>query len=234
MKIKTTYWVWYSSAPLGLLIHFAQNNPREIENYYSRLLYPEVFDLHKFFLNYIPFSFGDIMYIVLFIYGLKIVLERISFWKAKPLQFLFDFGSAVIITGWIFHLSWGFNYHRIPLNEQLAMKVKYSKQDLEERLDKLIQESNHWHDQLVISDTLAVEFPLSKDQTLEKVSLYSPFYNETLLNYTKVKKSLLSLPLSYMGYSGYLNPFTLESPEKPGNIGRIMIHVILIKALPKK
>ena len=211
MKIKTTYWVWYSSVPLGLLINFAQNNPREIENYYSRLLYPEVFDLHQFFLNYIPFPFGDIMYIVLFICGLKIVLKRMSFWKSKPLQFLFDFGSAVIITGWIFHLSWGFNYHRIPLNEQLAMNVKYSKQDLEERLDKLIQESNHWHDQLVISDTLAVEFPLSKDQTLEKVSLYSPFYNETLLNHTKVKKSLLSLPLSYMGYSGYLNPFTLES-----------------------
>ena len=43
------------------------------------------------------------------------------------------------------------------------------------------------------------------------VSIYSPFYNETLLDATKVKKSLLSLPLSYMGYSGYLNPFTLES-----------------------
>ena len=211
MKIKTTTWVWYSAFPLCLLIHFAQNNPKAIENYYSRLLYPEVFDLYQFFLNCIPFSFGDILYILLVLYGFKIVSKRISFWKAKPLQLLFDFGSAIIIIGWIFHLSWGLNYHRIPLNEQLVMSIKYSKQDLEEKLDKLIQQSNYWHNQLVASDTIAVEFPLSKYQTLEKVKLYTPFYHETLLKDTKVKKSLLSLPLSYMGYSGYLNPFTLES-----------------------
>lgn len=210
MKIKTTTWLWYSAFPLWLLIHFAQNNPNAIENYYSQLLYPKVFNLHQFFLNFIPFSFGDLLYIVMILYGFNVFLKRISFWKSKPLQLLLDFGSVVIIIGWIFHLSWGFNYYRIPLNEQLAMTVKYSKQDLEERIDKLIQHSNHWHHQLVTSDTIAVEFPFSKYQTLEKVKLYTPSYTGTL-NATKVKKSLLSLPLSYMGYSGYLNPFTLES-----------------------
>ena len=211
MKIKTTKWVWCSALPLLFLIRFAHNNPNAIENYYSRLFYPQVFELRQFFLNFIPFSIGDVLYIGFILYGLKIVLKRISFWKAKPIQLFFDFGSFVIITAWIFHLSWGFNYHRIPLNEQLAITISYSKQDLEERLDKLIQQSNHWHGQLVTSDTVAVEFPLTKDQTQEKVSLYSPFYHETLLNVARVKKSLLSLPLSYMGYSGYLNPFTLES-----------------------
>ena len=34
---------------------------------------------------------------------------------------------------------------------------------------------------------------------------------ETMIHPSALKKSLLSLPLSYMGYSGYLNPFTLES-----------------------
>ena len=34
---------------------------------------------------------------------------------------------------------------------------------------------------------------------------------ETMIHPSALKKSILSPPLSYMGYSGYLNPFTLES-----------------------
>jgi|TARA_B100001059_G_scaffold50628_1_gene43842 hypothetical protein len=211
MSKKTYTLVWYSAIPLWLLISFARKNPDIVEKYYSRIFYPLVFDLHRFFLDMIPFSLGDILYVVLTLFVLKTTFKKISYWRAKPLNLILDFGALLIMIVWIFHISWGFNYHRLPLSEQLQMPILYSEEDLVEQLDKIIQQSNQWHNRLVSSDTLAVKFPFSKEQLSEKITLYHPIYHETLLGTSKVKKSLISLPLCYMGYSGYLNPFTLES-----------------------
>ena len=212
MSKKISSLVWYSTFLLYLLIYFARNNPEIIEKYYSRIFYPLVLDLHQFFLDFIHFSLGDILYLFLFFLIIKTIFKKISYWKVKPMNMFLDFGSLVILLAWIFHLSWGLNYHRLPLNEQFEISIKYSKQDLEDRLDKIIEKSNQWHDKLVSNDTFAVTFPFSRENISEKTSLiYNPVYHKTVLNTYKVKKSLVSLPLSYMGYSGYLNPFTLES-----------------------
>ena len=211
MSKTVTAFVWYSAIPLWLLISFARNNPELIEKYYSRLFYPLFYDVHKFFFDLIPFSLGDTLYIIIILYFLKAIFQKIIFWRAKPLNLFLDTGSLVVITIWIFHLSWGFNYHRLPLNIQLQIPIEYTRKDLARQLDKIIQESNQSHNLLVSSDTLAVKFPFSKEQVLEKISLYNPMNQETMIHPSALKKSLLSLPLSYMGYSGYLNPFTLES-----------------------
>lgn len=211
MNKRATTLVWYSAIPLWLLIRFARKNPEFIEKYYSRIFYPLVFDLHQFFLGLIPFSLGDVLYLVLVFLILITIFKRILYWKIKPLNIFMDLGSVVILTAWIFHLSWGLNYHRLPLSEQLRIPIEYGEEDLIDLLDKTIDESNQWHSRLVSSDTLPVTFPFSREQVSGKITLYHPVYKETLLYASKVKKSLLSLPLSYMGYSGYLNPFTLES-----------------------
>ena len=211
MSKRISSLVWCSAIPLWLLIYFARNNPKIIEKYYSRIFYPLVLDIHQFFFDFIPFSLGDILYLVLFFFIIKTIFIKILYWKVKPLNMFLDFGSLIIILTWIFHLSWGLNYHRLPLNEQFEISIKYSKRDLEDRLDKIIEESNQWHDRLVSNDTLAVTLPFSRENISEKTSLYNPVYHKTVLNTSKVKKSLISIPLSYMGYSGYLNPFTLES-----------------------
>ena len=210
MSKTAAIFVWFSAFPLWLLIYFSRNNPEIIEKYYSRIFYPLVLDLHQFFLNFIPFSLGDILYLLLFFLILKTVFKKISYWKVKPLNIFFDFGSVVILLTWIFHISWGLNYHRLPLNKQLQIPIKYCEEGLIDSLDKIIDESNQSHIGIVSSDTLAVKFPYSKEQIFEKITLYHPVYKELPLLTSRVKKSFISLPLSYMGYSGYLNPFTLE------------------------
>lgn len=211
MSKRTTTLVWFSAIPLWLLITYARKNPEFIEEYYSGLFYPIVFNLHQFFLDLIPFSFGDILYVSVILFLLRTIFKKIPYWRVKPLNLVLDLGSILILMGWIFHISWGFNYYRLPLSEQLQIPITYSKKDLVDRLDKIIEESNQSHNLLVSSDTLAVIYPFSKEQLWGKISLYHPNYIQTRLYPFKVKKSLLSLPLSYMGYSGYLNPFTLES-----------------------
>ena len=211
MSKKITTLVWYSTIPLWFLISLARKNPDIVEKYYSRIIYPLIFDLHQFFLDFIPFSFGDILYLAVSLFLLKRIYKKTSYWRVKPMNLFLDIGSLLVLMVWIFHISWGFNYHRLPLSKQLQIPISYTEEDLENRLDEIIEESNQWHKRLVTSDTLAVIFPFSKEQLSSKISLYHPICRETLLNASRVKNSLMSLPLSYMGYSGYLNPFTLES-----------------------
>ena len=211
MNKKTTTWVWCSAVPLWWLIYLARKNPETVEVYYSRLFYPMVIQLHQSIMDRIPFSLGDMLYIGLVLLLLRTLIKKISFWKVQPIHLLIDLGSFVIITLWIFHLSWGFNYQRLALNDQLKISIKYSKQDIENCIDQIIEKSNHWHNKIVLSDTLAVRFPFTKNEVADQVELYHPLGQQTIKKTSKVKNSLLSLPLSYMGYAGYLNPFTLES-----------------------
>ncbi len=211
MKIQSTTVVWISAIPLWLLIDFAQKKPQIVEEYYSGLLYPIFFDLHQTFLQWIPFSIGDLLYLALALFFLRTGIKKIPYWRAKPIQIIRDFGALVILLVWLFHLSWGFNYHRLPLNEQLKTSIQYSEQDLEYGLEQIIEKSNHWHRQLVSADTLAVTFPFSREQINDIITLYHPVRQESITPFSNVKKSIWSLPLSYMGYAGYLNPLTLES-----------------------
>ena len=187
MSKRTTTLVWYSAIPLWLLISFARKYPEFIEKYYSRLFYPFFFDLHQIFFDLIPFSLGDVLYVVLILCLPKAIFRKIPFWRAKPLNMFLDIGTVAILTVWIFHLSWGFNYHRLPLSEQIKISTKYSKEDLVVQLDKIIQESNQSHIRLVSSDTMAVTYPFSKEQVSEKITLYHPIYHETILHASVVK-----------------------------------------------
>lgn len=210
MNKKTTL-VWLSAIPLGLLIFFARNNPQWVETFYSRLFYPLSHDLHHFFFGSLPFSVGDIGYIVLILACIGVLRKNFYHWKVKPLKLLYQAGSIIILGLWIFHLSWGLNYHRLPLHQQMLLPFQYNKGDLENTFEYLIKTSNTLHLKLVDHDTLAVVLPYSKTHIQKHTPLYHPGYHETILNRPKAKKSLLSLPLSYMGFAGYLNPFTLES-----------------------
>ena len=210
MNKKIATLVCFSSIPLWLLISFARKNPHLVEKYYSQLTYPIVLNLHKLFLDLIPFSFGDILYLGMTFFVIRTILKKIYFWRIKPLNLFLDIGSLLILSVWIFHISWGFNYHRLPLKEQLQIPIFYTLEDLDNCLNKIIKESNNLHSYLISSDTLAVTFPFSKEHLSKKIILYHPIYQESLLGFSKIKNSLMSLPLSYMGYSGYLNPFTLE------------------------
>ena len=211
MNKRITSLIWFSAIPLWLLISFARKNPEVVEKYYSRILYPLIFELHKFFLDLIPFSFGDALLILLTFMLFKTIKKKIYYWRIRPQNLIIDLGSLMILIVWIFHISWGFNYHRLPLNEQIGIPISYTEEDLENRLNKMIEESNQLHNRIISSDTSAIKFPFSKEQLTQKITVYNPINRETLKGFSRIKNSIISLPLSYIGYSGYLNPFTLES-----------------------
>ena len=189
--------------------------PEFIENYYSNGLYPLISKGFRYTFRWLPFSFGDIMYSVLIIIALReIVLlfkSRFRQWKTFSVRTL---ALASIVYG-AFHLLWGMNYYRLPLHESLSIESEYTTKELVVLTQKLILKSNALYDQLASNDTMAVDVPLSKsevfDQTVQGYNALQTQFPKLDYPPKSIKTSLLSYPLSVMGYSGYLNPITNEA-----------------------
>lgn len=189
--------------------------PEFVEQYYSNGWYVWISNFSRSTLGAIFFSVGDLFYIVmLFLISKWFWTQRKSWktqWQSNGLTIL----SFISVLCFVFHLLWGMNYHRVPLFEKMNIKKDYSDTDLWLFTQKLIAKTNAIHHQIVKNDHLKVVLPYTQEQVFdfnakgyEILSKEYPFF--TYQN-PSVKKSLMSLPLTYMGFGGYLNPFTNEA-----------------------
>lgn len=192
------------------IIKLLKNYPLFVEFHYSQKIYPLFFQLQAFFLSKLPFSFGDLAYGLGFIY---LILFGIQSFKnpAKRKTLLLNFFALLSLVFLFFQLHWGLNYYRLPLQKKLNYPNTYSEEELAHTLDFLISSTNNLQSQLAPNDSTAVIIPYSKEEI--KILLESEFnFNLSDFKVTPyLKNSMWSTLLSYMGFAGYLNPFTLES-----------------------
>jgi len=97
----------------------------------------------------------------------------------------------------------------------MNIKTDYSDADLLAFTKKLITKTNALQFQITKNENTKISFPYTQKQVFEKnllgyknLALQYPFF--TYSN-PSIKKSIFSLPLTYMGFGGYLNPFTNEA-----------------------
>jgi hypothetical protein len=204
-----------SIMPQYLLIKWLSNYPEFIESYYSHGMYPYISKLFRFMLGWIPFSFGDLVYAFAIIYIIRWVFKNFKRIKTDTKHWFADVFSAISILYFAFHLFWGLNYYRVPLNKSLDLKSEYTTEQLFEVTKKLIEKSNTIHYNIIKNDSMPIAIPYSKSDILNMVPLgYKNLEKDyPYFEYSpkSIKKSLFSLPLTYMGFSGYLNPLTNES-----------------------
>jgi hypothetical protein len=212
---------WHRIANIFLIvqivfIYFLRQHPFYVETYYSNGIYPYISSFLRVLFGWIPFSVGDVLY---FFVGVWIIFKVFRFIKHKSKNgkySFFRFTAKLSIVYFVFLLFWGFNYYRLPLNESLNMPVKkYDLEDLSLVTEKLLIKVQETHFKLTNNDTLPVRVNLSLQNLLSLsdkayLNIYKK-YPQLNYSYGKVKKSIYSLPLSYMGFSGYLNPFTNEA-----------------------
>jgi len=189
--------------------------PGFVETYYSNGLYPFLSKLERYTLGWIPFSFGDLVYTMGSLYILRwLYLNRKRIRKDLK-NWLIDVFSAVSVIYFAFHLFWGFNYYRKPLHENLNLQRDYTTEELVSFVEKLIPKANAIHMEITHNDTLKVEMPFTRKQIVRQAPLgYDNLVDKfPHLEYhpKSMKFSMYSLPLTYMGFSGYLNPLTNEA-----------------------
>ena len=206
--------------PLFLIIQIAFLKiiaffPELVERFYSNGLYVFISKILRTVLGKIPFSVGDILYGIIVVYVLIQIWKNRKTWKLHWKDNLLKVTSFISVTYFLFHLLWAFNYYRVPLFEKMNIERDYSDADLVAFTKKLIIKTNTIQYQITKNKNLKVNNLYSQDSIL-KLSQngydnFSKEYSFFKYEIPSKKKSLMSLPLTYMGFAGYLNPFTNEA-----------------------
>ncbi|MDF0706346.1 MAG: DUF3810 domain-containing protein [Bacteroidota bacterium] len=198
-----------------ILVLWAGSYPNFIENYYSNGVYPYISGFLRILLGWIPFSFGDLIYTTLVILAIRYVYKHWKRIKQKPLYFIKDIAVALSIVYFSFHLLWGLNYHRQPITWKLNIQNEYTVDELVELTQHIVEKSNQYQQQLTGDTILPVHIPYAKKEIFAKTEeAYENFahqFPDFKYEHRSLKSSIYSVPLTFMGYGGYLNPFTNEA-----------------------
>lgn len=204
--------------PQLVFIQYISKYPEIIEKYYSLGIYQFCTTIARKIFSIFPFSIGDLIYLAIIIYFIILLFKTIinkNYNFRLFFKYLFYYSS---IIHFLFYFQWGLNYYRIPVQKKLNLESTYTINDLKEVSKQLIIKSNKLHRQIAFSDTSSTEVPydiikINKIASMgyNNLTIIKENYPKIKLNNLVVKKSLVSLPLAYLGFSGYVNPFTNES-----------------------
>lgn len=198
-----------------VLIYVLKRNPLWVEEYYTNGFFIYVSKFQHALTSWIPFSLGDVSYTAL-VFIISAWIFKII--KSKFRKFTSRLKEALAFLSliyFLFHICWGFNYYRLPLHQSLGISTDYTKEDLRQFTCDLIQKTNNLHSKLTQNDSLKVRYDFKQNQLQHWVfEAYKYSDNKDIrmpYRVENLKKSLFSLPLSYGGFSGYVNPFTNEA-----------------------
>jgi len=217
-----------SLIPQYFIVQFISFYPDVIEKVYSNNFYTYISFFLRNISNKIPFALGDIIYIFFGLYFIYWIVNKIK----QPKKLIIEIFATISVLYFLFNICWGINYYKISLDNQIE-NVIYSEEDLNEFTLKLIGKLNKLHLEISEEDSSKVSLPYDfKENSKIAIKNYEHLYKK-IIGYDSVndfmtkslnliynfnnsnskmnlKKSILSYPLTYMGFSGYLNPFTHE------------------------
>ena len=184
------------------------NKPKN-EWFYSSyiLIYPIWIDLISNITNFLKLNIGDLLYLI----SLPIFFKYL--YKSKTRR---DFLSRTAFTSIFiysfFYLSWGIHYNKKSINEEYAFS-DYQINELVETTDYYIRKVNNIHKKLSVNPNQKVTLTLSFEEIVFdcKKSIEELKTINISTENLKVNKSYFSLLISYLGFNGYINPFTLEA-----------------------
>lgn len=189
--------------------------PEFVESYYSNGFYSGLSRFERTLFGWIPFSFGDILYGIVIFFGLRWLWRSRKTLRSEWKDNLLKITGCISVLYFLFNFLWGINYHREKLSDKLKIETDYTDADLLAFTKKLIAKTNAVHLQITKNDSEKVVFPYSQEQVFWKnrigYAYLSGLYPGFRYDRPSIKKSLISLPLTYMGFAGYLNPFTNEA-----------------------
>lgn len=203
---------------LIILIKVFAYDPAFVEKYFTLGVFPGISHLLRLVTGWIPFSLGDVLY---FFAGIWLMYKMIYFivklvkrkqgtriFASGMLKF-FILAMAVYI---IFNIFWGLNYNRKGIASQLGLDAKnYNDIDLKNMQQLLIQKVNESKQILITAHSAYPpdsELFLRANKCYEQTAALYPFMR---YKYSSVKSSLFSRWGSYLGFTGYYNPFSGEA-----------------------
>ncbi len=215
----------YSKIAILLLFFFLQylgwqflGNWDWFSNQFYPNFYKHFYPFWTAIFGWIPFSVGDILYLLLggyLIYLVFNIVRGIFNKKIKIKPFVVRLLLIFNVFYFSFHALWGMNYYR---NSLLEMTAKESKEIPISRLKfisvELLAQSKFYRSQCKEDDRGVFTYNAKEfySENLAHSKLNFSFLPYQLIPFkAKKKKSLFSYFLRYAGVLGYYNPFTGEA-----------------------
>ena len=201
-----------------ILIKISSFYPDWIEKNFSRGVYPDISRLYRKLFGEVPFSLGDILYIIAGIFLIVLLAKFIRICIKRRIRLinykrvLIKAFSVCAIIYILFNISWGLNYNRLGIAHQLKLEPEeHTLTDLKNITSLLLSKVNE--DRLALGQG-RIRYPRSS-QIFNKaqVAYQNASFNYPFLEYKtrSIKRSLYGKFGSLMGFFGYYNPFTGEA-----------------------
>ena len=212
--VKRTVILFVLWLAIYLLMVFA-DHPQAVERYYSEGLYPVICRILHPVLNLIPFSLGDVVYALVVIYLVYALVRLIKLLFKKRFKdavtYLLGIVVGVQIGIIVFYVFWGMNYFRPSAAERLNLKDStFTTADLQAVTGRLIDSANNTRARLTGADTIQAN-DIIYSTAVKAINALSASSKNYLTYSPKIKPSLLTPVMNYLGTSGYYNPFTTEA-----------------------
>lgn len=201
-----------------IFFNLFSRNPENVEYWYTQQFYLSYSRFMLAVTSYFSFSVGDILYIIAGVYILYRIIrifKKHSLWKFRLLHTAKIGIKFCLIFYMLFNITWGLNNYNFPILHQLNIETIYTDEDLEKLIQKIIFTTNLLHAELINDSLQALQIEKSTEEIIkdgsEGLKNLADETNWFTYRTLSVKKSIFSLPLTYMGFSGYINPFTTEA-----------------------
>jgi len=213
IKNRVTFWLSVFVILIIIIKIFATYSSI-VEKYYSTVFFQGFANILRIITGWIPFSLGDILYLIAGIYLLyKVIRFFIKMIKTKPRLKIMrnSFITVLLITMAvyiIFNIFWGLNYNRKGIAYQLQLQTKnYTNDDLKNILQLLIKKVNE-NKQLLINAHAV--YPTNK----ELFARANKCYQQTALQYPFMIKGFFVTNCLLPDEEAVFN---ISLPTAPGN-----------------
>ena len=218
-KIITRRWIYIGLlVAIIVLIKVFSSNSDWVENIYATKLYPIFSSFLRITLGWLPFSAGDIFYLLVILWFLKKVWRFSGrlFRRRLNKEWFVSAGYKLLTIGIfvyiIFNIFWGINYNRKEISTQLNLKItKIDTADIKIIEKLLIIKINESKKAWVVQN---VAYPTNKELFNRAVDCYretEKMYPFLSYKIRSVKRSMFGVFGNYFGFTGYYNPFTGEA-----------------------
>jgi hypothetical protein len=202
----------------AIVVHLYSASPLRVENNYSIGIYKIIGSILRSISGLFPFSFGDVLYGLVFIWLLWKIIKWIRLLlKHKLTKDYFKTGIIEIIlislsVYILFNILWGINYNRKGIGYQLRLATRnYTTDELKNIDSLLLQKVNESKAALLRNNHIIQSNNELFNESIESYKVVSKQYSFLTYKNESIKSSLWGWLGNYLGFMGYYDPFTGEA-----------------------
>lgn len=199
-------------AAMAMSIRWFALDPHRVDRFYATGVYPLLSGLMRISIGWVPFSIGDWLYLLA---GVWLLASVVRFFlrgrdrrRTALTARLRRFACWILGLNVCFNLLWGLNYDRPGIDHRLGLETRASDTALlPDMTSALLRKVNTY---APAGQRKSVGIPDLLSRSLQGYRLANRSHSALQVPGPSFKASLFGDIGSYIGYSGYYNPFTGE------------------------